>query len=104
VYLSTGLALILAFIAVELVMHFAHQQDHSAPAVSAVVSLAVVAVVITASTIAGFIKVRRDPGIRAHAEASRQRKQEQPVQRRSGAVGFVWVSLTAEIRAPPHGL
>jgi tellurite resistance protein TerC len=84
VYTSTGLALILAFIGVKLVLHFARQQDHSVPEVSTVLSLPVVAVVIAATTIASLITVRRDPGIRAHAGALRQRKQEQPVQPRSG--------------------
>jgi tellurite resistance protein TerC len=84
VYLSTGVALILAFIGVKLVLHFAHQQDHSVPDVSTVLSLAMVAVVIAATTIASLIKVRRDPGVRAHAGALRQRRQAQRLQPRSG--------------------
>ena len=52
VYLSTGLALILAFIGVKLMLHFAHQQDHSIPEVSTGLSLAVIAVVIAATTVA----------------------------------------------------
>ena len=80
VYLSTGLALILAFIGVKLVLHFAHQQDHSIPEVSTALSLAVIAVVIAATTIASLIKARRDPSIRAHPGALRQRRPDQPVQ------------------------
>ena len=80
VYLSTGLALILAFIGVKLMLHFAHQQDHSIPEVSTALSLAVIAVVIAATTIASLIKARRDPSIRAHPGALRQRRPDQPVQ------------------------
>ncbi len=77
VYLSSGLALILAFIGIKLMLQFAHQQDQSIPEISTVLSLAVVAAVITATTLASAIKVRRDPSIRAHAGSLRQRKHDQ---------------------------
>ena len=79
VYLSSGLALILAFIGVKLILQFAHQYDHSIPEVSTALSLAVVAVVIVATAIASVTKVRRDPGTRAHAGALRQPRRDQPV-------------------------
>ena len=71
VYLSTGLALILAFIGAKLVLHFAHLQDHSIPEISTGLSLAVIVVVLTVTTVASLVKVRRDPGRRAHAGSVR---------------------------------
>jgi TerC family integral membrane protein len=72
VYLSTGLALILAFIGVKLILEFAHQRNHSIFALSTVVSLAVIVAVLVATTIASVIKSKRDPARRAHAGALRQ--------------------------------
>jgi tellurite resistance protein TerC len=84
VYLSSGLALILAFIGVKLVLQFAHRQDHSIPEVSTSLSLAVVTVMIAVTMIASLIKVRRDPSIRAHAGSLRQRDHSQSVQPAGG--------------------
>ena len=67
VYLSTGLALILAFIGVKLVLHYGHGVNGSVPEISTNLSLAVIVVVLTATTVASLLKVRRDPGARAHA-------------------------------------
>jgi TerC family integral membrane protein len=72
VYLSTGLALVLAFIGVKLILEFAHGRNHSIPALPTVVSLAVIVAVLLATTIASVIKSRRNRGIRAHAGALRQ--------------------------------
>ena len=72
VYLSMGLALILAFIGVKLILEFAHQRNHSIFALSTVVSLAVIVAVLVATTIASVIKSQRDPASRAHAGALRQ--------------------------------
>jgi len=69
VYLSTGLALILAFIGVKLILHWAHGINHLVPEISTAVSLAVIATVLTATTVASLIKSRRDPAARAHAGA-----------------------------------
>jgi tellurite resistance protein TerC len=87
VYLPSGLALVLAFIGVKLLMQFAHGQDHSLPEISTVLSLAVVAAVIAATVLASLIKVRRDPGVRAHAGSLRQHGQEQSVQPAGGERG-----------------
>jgi tellurite resistance protein TerC len=76
VYLSSGLALILAFIGTKLVLEFAHHQDHSVPEISTGLSLAVVAVVIAATTVASLVKVRRDPTRRAHAGSLREHRDE----------------------------
>ncbi|MBG6059468.1 tellurite resistance protein TerC [Cryobacterium sp. MP_M5] len=67
VYLSTGLAIILAFIGVKLVLHWGHGLDDRVPEVSTNVSLIVISVVLTVTTIASLVKVRRDPTARAHA-------------------------------------
>jgi tellurite resistance protein TerC len=72
VYLSTGLALILAFIGLKLVLHFAHVQNDAVPEISTGVSLAVIVVVLAATTIASMLKVRRDPSARAHAGSVRE--------------------------------
>ena len=67
VYLSTGLALILAFIGVKLVLHWGHGLDDRVPEISTNLSLVVIAVVLTVTTIASLIRVRLDPTARAHA-------------------------------------
>ena len=69
VYLSGGLALILAFIGVKLILHWGHGLDHRVPEITTAVSLAVIAVVLTVTTVASLIKSRRDPAARAHAGA-----------------------------------
>jgi tellurite resistance protein TerC len=67
VYLSTGLALILAFIGVKLVLHWAHTVWDAVPVIKTEVSLTVIVVVLIVTTVASLIKVRRDPTARAHA-------------------------------------
>src|SRR3712207_3631332 len=72
VYLSIGLALILAFIGVKLILHFAHEDiDKGVPEISTGFSLVVIGVVLTVVTVASLIKVRRDPEARAHAGSLR---------------------------------
>jgi tellurite resistance protein TerC len=71
VYLSTGLALILAFIGVKLVLHFGHLQNDAIPEIPTSTSLVVIVVVLMITTIASLLKVRRDPAARAHAGALR---------------------------------
>ncbi len=75
VYLSTGLAAILAFIGAKLILEFAHHNDHTIPAIPTGLSLALIAAVLTATTIASLIKARRRPSIHAHAGALRQHHQ-----------------------------
>jgi tellurite resistance protein TerC len=81
VYLSTGLALILVFIGLKLVLHFAHLQNGAVPEISTGVSLGVIVVVLGATTIASLIKVRRDPDARAHAGSVRQPAREHDADR-----------------------
>jgi len=78
VYLSTGLALILAFIGVKLVLHFGHLQNDAIPEIATSTSLAVIVVVLTTTTIASLLKVRRDPTARAHAGTLRARPHDTP--------------------------
>lgn len=67
VYLSSGLALILAFIGVKLILEWGHGLDPRVPEISTAMSLAVIAVVLAAATMASLTRSRRDPGTRAHA-------------------------------------
>ncbi len=71
VYLSTGLAVVLAFIGVKLVLHWGHGLSPSVPEITTPLSLGVIAVVLTITTVASLVKVRRDPTARAHAGSVR---------------------------------
>jgi tellurite resistance protein TerC len=71
VYLSTGLSLILAFIGVKLVLHYGHLQSDSIPEIATSTSLIVILIVLTVTTVASLLKVRRDPEARAHAGSLR---------------------------------
>ncbi|MFI5896747.1 TerC/Alx family metal homeostasis membrane protein [Actinoplanes sp. NPDC051513] len=74
VYLSTGLSIILAFIGVKLVLHWAHKAvSDSVPEVSTAVSLVVILVVLAVTTVASLVKVRKDPDTKAHAGSVRAR-------------------------------
>jgi tellurite resistance protein TerC len=69
VYLSAGLALILAFIGVKLILHWGHGIDHRIPEIGTLWSLAFIAVVLAVTTVASVVKSRRSPAARAHAGA-----------------------------------
>ncbi|MGC5244205.1 TerC/Alx family metal homeostasis membrane protein [Streptomyces albogriseolus] len=69
VYLSSGLALILAFIGVKLILHWGHGLDSRVPEISTPVSLAVIGAVLAITTVASLLKSRRDPAAKAHAGA-----------------------------------
>jgi tellurite resistance protein TerC len=74
VYLSTGLAIILAFIGAKLVLHWAHTDlSHSVPEISTPLSLGVIVVVLAVTTMASLLKVRKDPEATAHAGSIRAR-------------------------------
>ena len=81
VYLSTGLALILAFIGVKLILHWAHEDISPAvPEIPTPVSLGVIVVVLTVVTVASLLKTRKDPAAKAHPgslKASRRKPAEQ---------------------------
>jgi len=67
VYLSTGLAVILVFIGVKLILTFAHEQFAGVPKIPTNLSLVFIGIVLAVVTIASWIKVRKDPTATAHA-------------------------------------
>jgi tellurite resistance protein TerC len=80
VYLSTGLSIILAFIGVKLILHWAHEDISPAvPEISTPVSLAVIVVILVVVTVASLVKTRNDPSAKAHAgslKASKRQEQD----------------------------
>jgi len=78
VYLSTGLAAVLVFIGVKLVLHFAHGQRPGIPEISTGLSLAVIAAVLATATVASLAAARRDPGLRARAGSLRGHERAEP--------------------------
>jgi len=76
VYLSTGLAIILAFIGVKLILHWAHGIWPGAPEISTNISLLVIVVVLVITTVASLIKSRNDPSAKAHAGSIRNHPTE----------------------------
>ena len=74
VYLSVGLSLVLGFIGVKLILEFLHTDvSEGFPEISTGLSLVVILTVLTITTIASLVKVRRDPTARAHAGSLRRR-------------------------------
>ncbi len=71
VYLSIGLALILAFIGIKLVLEFVHELDDRTPEISTGMSLAAIGLILAVTTVASLIKSSRDPAARAHAGSLR---------------------------------
>ena len=67
VYLSLGLSVILMFIGVKLIMTYLHQEFAQIPKIPTLVSLAVIGAILVISTVASYIKVKRDPQAQAHA-------------------------------------
>ncbi|TCC36241.1 TerC family protein [Kribbella speibonae] len=72
VYLSAGLAIILAFIGVKLILHWGHVDIHkNIPEVSTPVSLGVIIGILAIVVIASLLKTRNDPTAKAHAGSLR---------------------------------
>ena len=73
VYLSLGLSVILMFIGVKLIMTYLHEMPYlvdqgiNIPKISIGLSLGVIAGILIVSTVASFIKVKKDPTAVAHA-------------------------------------
>ncbi|TNY36767.1 TerC family protein [Thermomonospora catenispora] len=68
VYLALGLSAILAFIGVKLILHFAHENiSADVPEIPIPLSLLVILAVLTVTSIASLIRVRKHPEERAHA-------------------------------------
>ena len=78
VYLSTGLSLILAFIGAKLILHYGHKQSDAIPEIATTTSLAVIVVVLAATTLASVWKARNDPQARAHAGSLREHERRDP--------------------------
>ncbi|MEU4765181.1 TerC/Alx family metal homeostasis membrane protein [Actinosynnema sp. NPDC023794] len=79
VYLSTGLSLILAFIGVKLILHWAHQDlDPRVPEVPTLLSLGVIVVVLAVVTVASLARTRRDPSVTARPGSLRARRPKPP--------------------------
>jgi tellurite resistance protein TerC len=72
VYLALGLAIILAFIGVKLVLSFLHEDVSSAiPTIPTTTSLVVIIAVLAATVVASVLRRRTHPQERAHAGALR---------------------------------
>jgi tellurite resistance protein TerC len=67
VYLSLGLAVILVFIGIKLVLTYLHELNPAIPHVSTAQSLVFILVVLVIVTVASWLKVRKDPTAVAHA-------------------------------------
>ena len=67
VYLSHGLSVILMFIGVKLIVTYLHEVFAEVPKIPTVVSLAVIGAILLISTVASFMKVKKDPTAQAHA-------------------------------------
>ncbi len=60
IYLSAGLAIILTFIGIKLILHWAHQKWHQVPEISTAISLLVIGGILAVTTVASLARVRRD--------------------------------------------
>ena len=67
IYLSIGLAAILVFIGIKLILTWAHETWHGVPKIPTALSLIVIAVILAIATVASLIKSRQDPTLTAHA-------------------------------------
>jgi tellurite resistance protein TerC len=73
VYLDIGLAVILGFIGVKLILEALHGQGFSwAPEIGIVMSLAVIVTVLAITTVLSLLKVRRDPSAAKHLPTARR--------------------------------
>lgn len=72
VYLSLGLAAILVFIGIKLILTWAHETWPQVPKIPTVASLGVIAVILIVATVASLIKSRQDPTLKAHAGTVRK--------------------------------
>ncbi len=75
VYLSIGLAIILIFIGLKLVVTYAHEINKDIPKVPTGISLGVIAAIIIVAVIASLIKTKKDPTAKAHAGTVRAPKE-----------------------------
>jgi tellurite resistance protein TerC len=89
VYLSTGLAVVLAFIGVKLVLHWGHTLSDAVPEIPTLTSLAVILAILAVTIVASLARSRRDPTARAHAGSLRAHPSRQragsPADQESGS-------------------
>ncbi len=79
IYLSMGLAFILIFIGIKLILVWAHEEWASVPKISTNFSLAVIGLILLVSTVASLIKSKKDPSATAHAgRMSEPKKKKTP--------------------------
>ncbi len=78
VYLSVGLAVILAFVGVKLILQWAHSLGDAVPHISVAVSLAFIVATLPITTLAWLWRIRREPAARAHAGDPYRRKSSPP--------------------------
>ncbi|WNG88560.1 TerC family protein [Mycobacterium sp. ITM-2016-00317] len=77
VYLSTGLSIILAFIGVKLILHWAHVDiNPSIPEINTYLSLVVIIGILAIVTVASLIKTRKDPTAKAHPGSLRASRKD----------------------------
>jgi tellurite resistance protein TerC len=67
VYLSLGLSIILMFIGAKLILTYVHEVFKEVPKIPTLLSLAVIGIILIVSTVASFIKTKKDPDAHAHA-------------------------------------
>jgi tellurite resistance protein TerC len=67
IFLSLGLAIILIFIGIKLVLTFVHEIFTDVPKIPTLWSLGVIALILIVATVASLIKSKRDPNAKAHA-------------------------------------
>ena len=83
VYLSLGLSVILMFIGVKLILTYLHEVFTEVPKIPTVVSLGVIGAILLISTVASFVKVKKDPTAQAHAgRISADKKSDQGEKKR----------------------
>lgn len=82
IYLSIGLAAILVFIGVKLILTFAHEVNEAWPKVPTSISLGVIAAILIAVSVASLVATKRNPDLHAHAGrvTGGQREEEPPAQ------------------------
>ena len=72
VYLSVGLSIILGFIGVKLILHWAHVDiDPRVPEIPTVASLVVIVAILLVVTVASLVRTAKDPSTTAHAGSLR---------------------------------
>lgn len=77
IYLSLGLAAILMFIGVKLMLTFAHDVNESWPKIPTSLSLAVILGILAVAGVASWVATQRNPEARAHAGRLTDRDQHE---------------------------